>query len=529
MTPATSSGYLPPGSARGLPWGLELPCRGGEQVAASAARGRIRSLIEGPLKPLVAGVAEALDLWWPVRTKVATAAELVVAGPDCGPQVVTLQDPVSRIGRSAACQLRLDGAGIDAEHCELRLDGGRLSLLDLGSISGTVVNGYRLRPFEPRSLEAGDEILLAPFSIVVGACGLDPRQQPARLSLRQPLWLEAEDPFTRLGAATDLWVRLRVGGWEGFLRLPGRWTEQAYQSLDLQLPPGRFGDDELDRAIASFLLERVADAIARQGDQPISLGQVLPAELLWQRQGALSATWEGAIFDLELAGRTAECAVIWAAEQAENRPLVEPRWLAELPFTVSVVAGSLGLAIDSLAEVERGDIVLPDCWLAGGWVASEAEPSAEAADPISLKLGRVRAVVQSLSRSAELEVSPENTGDYHLRWTDSWIQATKGDPMATEREDESNEPQAEASPEAPIQIPKELEVTVSFELDRLRVTLEELSSWSPGGTVELQRKPSDPVRILLHQGASTRVIGSGAVLVVDGRLGVQIDDWQVES
>ncbi len=126
--------------------------------------------------------------------------------------------------------------------------------------------------------------------------------------------------------------------------------------------------------------------------------------------------------------------------------------------------------------------------------------------------------------------------------------------MATEREDDGQAPAPETSDPAPtdaapvdmastdtasmeaapvdaapIQLPDELEGTVSFEIDRLNVTLAERSSWQAGGTVELARTPQDPVRILLHQGATTRVIGSGSVQVVDGRLGVQIDDWRVES
>jgi len=59
------------------------------------------------------------------------------------------------IGRSSDCEVHLADPDTSRRHAELRLEGGRFVLRDLGSTNGTFVNGARVDRSE---LEAGDRI-----------------------------------------------------------------------------------------------------------------------------------------------------------------------------------------------------------------------------------------------------------------------------------------------------------------------------------------------------------------------------------
>jgi len=77
-------------------------------------------------------------------------------------------------------------------------------------------------------------------------------------------------------------------------------------------------------------------------------------------------------------------------------------------------------------------------------------------------------------------------------------------------------------------IEEELEVLVTFELDRLSVPLRELGAWTAGATVQLKRSANEPIRILLHDGAGARVIGRGEVVLIEDEIGIRIDEWWPE-
>jgi pSer/pThr/pTyr-binding forkhead associated (FHA) protein len=47
------------------------------------------------------------------------------------------------IGRKKECDLRIPVPSVSREHCEIKVDGGRLLVRDLGSSNGTYVNGTR--------------------------------------------------------------------------------------------------------------------------------------------------------------------------------------------------------------------------------------------------------------------------------------------------------------------------------------------------------------------------------------------------
>lgn len=68
------------------------------------------------------------------------------------------------IGRGLDCDLRLSGPGVSRHHCILRLPGAEATLVDLGSVNGTFVNGQRVRSVA--SLQTGDLLLVDTFQFV---------------------------------------------------------------------------------------------------------------------------------------------------------------------------------------------------------------------------------------------------------------------------------------------------------------------------------------------------------------------------
>ncbi len=62
------------------------------------------------------------------------------------------------VGRSSACQIRLDDPRVSGEHAAILWDGHRWSLRDLSSRNGTWLDGQRLEPSEVAYLESGSRV-----------------------------------------------------------------------------------------------------------------------------------------------------------------------------------------------------------------------------------------------------------------------------------------------------------------------------------------------------------------------------------
>lgn len=67
------------------------------------------------------------------------------------------------IGRREGCDIRIAVASISREHCELRVEDGRLLIKDLGSSNGTYVNRQRVQEVQ---LSPGDLIAVGPAVFV---------------------------------------------------------------------------------------------------------------------------------------------------------------------------------------------------------------------------------------------------------------------------------------------------------------------------------------------------------------------------
>lgn len=70
------------------------------------------------------------------------------------------------IGRKANCDLRIPLTSVSRQHCQVAVDGEKISVKDLGSSNGTYHNSVRV---QEASLSPGDELVVGPvvFTLVV--------------------------------------------------------------------------------------------------------------------------------------------------------------------------------------------------------------------------------------------------------------------------------------------------------------------------------------------------------------------------
>jgi pSer/pThr/pTyr-binding forkhead associated (FHA) protein len=69
------------------------------------------------------------------------------------------------IGRGSECHLRPNSSWVSRQHCMLRITEATASILDLGSVNGTLLNGRRLVGEQP--LAHGDQLQVGPLVLKV--------------------------------------------------------------------------------------------------------------------------------------------------------------------------------------------------------------------------------------------------------------------------------------------------------------------------------------------------------------------------
>jgi hypothetical protein len=85
-----------------------------------------------------------------------------------GTTTYALTRPVTAIGRGSDVDLRIDDPGISRRHAEVRVQGDRAMLVDLGSTNGSSVDGQQVAQAE---LRGGSRIVLGSTTIVFHASG----------------------------------------------------------------------------------------------------------------------------------------------------------------------------------------------------------------------------------------------------------------------------------------------------------------------------------------------------------------------
>jgi pSer/pThr/pTyr-binding forkhead associated (FHA) protein len=91
---------------------------------------------------------------------------------------------VTLIGREPSANLPVVNTQVSRRHAHLVSDGQICELIDLGSANGTFVNGERLIPQAPVTLEDGMRLRIGPVELSVEVLPDPPQPEPE--NLRQP-------------------------------------------------------------------------------------------------------------------------------------------------------------------------------------------------------------------------------------------------------------------------------------------------------------------------------------------------------
>jgi pSer/pThr/pTyr-binding forkhead associated (FHA) protein len=102
-----------------------------------------------------------------------------------------LRQGETTLGRSHYCTIVLQSARSSREHAAIKVDGERITIADLGSLNGTVVNGHRIT--EAVSLKVGDLITIGSQQIAL---------IESALSDDSASTVEGESPRSRPGTKT---------------------------------------------------------------------------------------------------------------------------------------------------------------------------------------------------------------------------------------------------------------------------------------------------------------------------------------
>jgi phage tail-like protein len=179
-----------------------------------------------------------------------TRIQLTVSLSDQIVLVSVVSRPIWRIGRSPDSDLVLPAPEVLQYHAEVRLEAQGTVLTDLGSSTGTIVDGVRLLPNQPTLLNDGAAIAIGPYAIVYRSLVVKGVESEDSQQTVAPSWTKMD----------ELWSRrfLPYGQANGF-------TDRNHNSSYLQYLPIIFHDsDFLNRFLQ--ILEAIWEPLEQRQD-----------------------------------------------------------------------------------------------------------------------------------------------------------------------------------------------------------------------------------------------------------------------
>ena len=175
----------------------------------------------------------------------------------------------------------------------------------------------------------------------------------------------------------------------------------------------------------------------------------------------------------------------------------------EIPMEVGVETGRMRITVAELADLAVGDVLLPDDYPAAqGGLSLNLAPMNDTFQ-LRCELLGTTVRVASLAASPQEEFMTENAEEVLLQ------------------ENAKNAPVVQGTPPDVNQ----LEVTLTFELERRLMTVREIGELAPGYTFALGCDGTAPVTLRVNG----KALGTGRLVDMNGVLGVQITAWRQQS
>jgi type III secretion system YscQ/HrcQ family protein len=398
------------------------------------------------------------------------------------------------IGRNPQNDVVLPAKAIGREHFRLFAREGSFYIEDLGSALGTWVNQKRLEPKQAYNLNNGDTIRTFPYSLTFEA--------------RSNWEPETDVQFHATPADTAVWEDFLHGSPVGCV------------SYDVTMNPG-------------------AGAIRLQADRPF-LVKLISRALREQTSGVLVASDRGVIeflllSILERVNGQVLAPFGFSLEQPRYNPAAHARGLSFSFFVgLADLAGTIRVFMPFHTIEKMRTIVpapaIPSCLLPVTWPFTMTAGNVEFAPDELVTLQMGDAVL--FANEPELLFPPTLTGAWPgIGWKgqitgaapwqfkiDRYFQerslAMEDSPAAGYQAQNTAEPQE--TPDL-TQLPVRLHVV----LGQVDLSLAEISRMMGGTVLELDKAKTDPV----HLAVNGKVMGTGELVEIDGKLGVRITGW----
>ena len=199
------------------------------------------------------------------------AALLVTKGEDSGKSFRLVDGETQVLGRSSRTDIIIQDVGISRQHCTVRLSGGELTVRDLNSKNGTVVNGLRIRGETPLRngdlIELGRSVLKVEIQhMATGAAPAPakPAEAPAVRIEAPPLPIHIEEPIPvePLGDDQGSEEQSLMGAFEHFLEVPTAEEQPADPLAGLDEPEKpKFAIQPVEPPAAAAPLDQLVDKV----------------------------------------------------------------------------------------------------------------------------------------------------------------------------------------------------------------------------------------------------------------------------
>lgn len=123
-----------------------------------------RTIVLAKVDPLLDAPGAADDVVVDLGELATDAASLVVRTGEQVGEALALDRPLVRLGRSPESEIPLDDITVSRRHAEIRREGNRYLVSDVGSLNGTYVNQQRIDGTV--ELQHGDELQVGKFRLV---------------------------------------------------------------------------------------------------------------------------------------------------------------------------------------------------------------------------------------------------------------------------------------------------------------------------------------------------------------------------